>query len=122
MKFYLKIILIALILYFGGPHFGWWWIAVSAFIGGGLIKTSGVRSFFSGAFGVGIVWLWMSLKIDIETGSILTQKIAVLFKVGHQGFIIGLTVLLGSMVGALSAWTGHNFRKLFDRPRRGYYR
>jgi len=122
MKFYLKIILIALIVYFGGPYFGWWWIVISAFIGGGLIKTSGTRSFFAGAFGVGIVWLWLTLKVDISTGSILTQKIAELFGLGHQGFIIGIAVFIGCIIGALSAWTGHNFRKLFEKRRRGYYR
>ena len=122
MKFFLKIILIALIVYFGGPHFGWWWIAISAFIGGGLLKTSGIRSFFAGAFGVGIIWLWLSLKNDLATDSILTQKIAELFNLGHPGFIIGITVIIGSIVGALSAWTGHNFRKLFEKRRRGYYR
>jgi hypothetical protein len=122
MKFFLKIIVIGLILYFGGPHFGWWWIAVSAFIGGALIKTSGVRSFFAGAFGVGLIWLWMALKIDIATESILTDKIAELFSVSHRWIIIGITVVVGSIVGALSSWTGHNFRKLFERKRRGYYR
>jgi len=123
MKFYLKIIVIGLILYYGGPHFGWWWIAVSAFIGGALLKTSGVQSFFAGAFGVGLIWLWLALKIDIATNSILTDKIAELFNVGHKGIIIGITVVIGSIIGALSAWTGHNFRKLFEgRRRKGYYR
>jgi len=122
MKFLIKVIIIGVIVYFGGPYFGWWWIAVAAFLGGVLVKTSGVQSFFAGVFGVGIVWLWLTLKIDIATGSILTQKIAELFKLGHSSFIIGATVLVGSLVGALSAWTGHNFRKLIEaRRRKGYY-
>ena len=122
MRFFIKVVIIAVLVYFGGPHFGWWWIAVSAFIGGAIMKSTGFQSFFAGAFGVGLVWLWMALKIDIATESILTQKIADMFNLGHNGFIIGITVLIGSIVGALSCWTGHNFRKLFESGRkRGYY-
>lgn len=109
-------------VYFGGPHFGWWWIAVSAFIGGAIIKSSGVQSFFAGAFGVGLIWLWMTLRIDIATESILSQKIADMFSLGQVGFIIGITVIIGGLVGAISCWAGHNFRKLFESGRkRGYY-
>lgn len=123
MKFLIKVILIGLIVFFGAPHFGWWWIAIAAFLGGVILKTSGVQSLFAGAFGVGIVWLWMALKIEHSTGSILTQKFAELFNLSHGEFIIGITVLIGSLVGALSCWTGHNFRKLFEGKRsRGYYR
>ena len=122
MRFFVKVIIIAAMVYFGGPHFGWWWIAISAFIGGAIVKSSGVQSFFAGAFGVGLIWLWMILKIDIATESILTQKIADLFRLGHAGFIIAITVIVGGLVGAISCWTGHNFRKLFEGRQRGYYR
>jgi hypothetical protein len=122
MRFIIKVIFIAAMVYFGGPHFGWWWIAISAFLGGAIIKSTGFQSFFAGIFGVGLVWLWMVLKIDIATGSILTQKIADMFNLGHEGFIIGISVFLGALVGAISCWTGHNFRKLFESRKRGYYR
>ena len=123
MKFIIKVIIIGIIVYLGGPYFGWWWIAVAAFSGGALLKTSGVQSFFAGAFGVGLVWLWMILKIDIETGSIFSRKMAELLNLGNTGFILGITILMGSLVGALSSWTGHNFRKLLESRRpRGYYR
>jgi len=122
MRFFFKLVIIGLLVYFGGPHFGWWWIAVSAFIGGVLVKSTGFQSFFSGAFGVGLVWLWMTLKIDLETGSILTQKMAEMFKLGQGGLLIAITVVVGGLVGAISSWTGHNFRKLFEGRQRGYYR
>jgi hypothetical protein len=122
MKFTAKVILIAFLIYFIGPHVAWWWIAIFAFIGGALIKTSGVQSFFAGAFGLGFGWIWTIMKIDISTSSILTDKIADLFSLGHRGLIIGLTIIIGSLVCALSAWTGHNFRKLFENRRRGYYK
>jgi len=121
MRFFIKIVIIAALVYFGGPHFGWWWIAVSAFIGGAILKSTGFQSFFAGAFGVGLIWLWMALKIDMTTESILTQKIADMFNLGQAEFLIGITVLIGSLVGALSCWTGHNFRKLFEGRKRGAY-
>ena len=123
MRLFIKIIFISLIVYFGGLYAGWWWIAVAAFLGGLLIRTSGVQSFFTGFIGVGMVWLWLILKTDMATESILTEKMARLFEIGPSLMIIILSVFVGSLVGALAAWTGHNLRKLIDARRyRGYYR
>lgn len=122
MRFTAKVILIGLLIYFVEPHVGWWWIAVASFLGGALIKTTGFQSFFAGIFGVGIIWLWMMLRIHIATESILTEKMADLLMLGHSGLLIGLTLFTGGLVGAVSCWTGHNFRKLIEsRKRRGYY-
>lgn len=122
MRFFIKAIFIGLLAYFGELYFDWWWIAVAAFFGGSVYKTSGAQSFFSGAFGIGIVWLWAAARIDSSTESILTRKIAELFGLGHGVAIILITMLIGSLMGAIAAWTGHNLRKLIDsRQRRGYY-
>ena len=123
MKLLVKIILIALLVYFGELYLPWWSISIAAFLGGLFIKTKGVHALFAGFLGVAIIWLWISVRIDIETQSILTNKIAQLANSDNKYLVIAATALLGGLVGGISAWTGHNFRKLFEgRGSRGYYK
>ena len=123
MKFLFKVILIAVLVYIGELYLPWWSIAIAGFLGGMSVKTKGVNSLFAGVLGVGIIWLWIAIRIDIETQSILTNKMAQLVNSNSKYVVIVSTGLLGGIVGGLSAWTGHNFRKLFEnRKSGGYYR
>lgn len=122
MKFLIKFILISILTIILEQFLPWWSIALAAFTGGLIIKSRGINAFLAGALGVGLVWLWLSWRIDYQTDSLLTVKMAGLFKVENKNLLIAITVLLGSMTGAFSAWTGHNFRKLFEKKKRqGYY-
>jgi len=121
MKFLLKFIVIGILTYLFEQFFPWWSIAIAAFLGGMIFKTRGLNSFLAGALGVGLVWLWFVWRIDYETDSILTAKIAMLFQLENKNFLIAFTVLLGSLIGALSAWSGYNFRSLFEKKKRGGY-
>jgi hypothetical protein len=122
MKFLIKFILIALLTVLFEQFLPWWSIALAAFLGGLIIKTKGINAFLAGALGVGLVWIWVAWRIDFRTDSILTAKMAGLFQMENKNLMIALTVLIGSVVGAFSAWTGHNFRSLFEKKKReGYY-
>lgn len=122
MKFLAKVILIGILTYILEQFLPWWSIALAAFLGGIIFKTRGLNAFLAGALGVGLIWLWIAWRIDYETDSILTIKIAGIFKLENKNLLIAITVLLGSFTGAFLAWTGHNFRKLFEkRSREGYY-
>lgn len=122
MKFLIKFIFIALLTVLFEQFLPWWSIALAAFLGGLVIKTKGINAFLAGALGVGLVWIWVAWRIDFQTDSILTAKMAGLFQMENKNLMIALTVLIGSIVGAFSAWTGHNFRSLFEKKKReGYY-
>jgi hypothetical protein len=122
MKFLLKFIVIGILAYLFEQILPWWSIGLAAFLGGMIFKSRGLNAFLAGALGVGLVWLWIAWRIDYETNSILTNKIAALLQLENKNFLIAITVLLGSIVGALSAWTGYNFRSLFEKKQReGYY-
>jgi hypothetical protein len=122
MKFLAKVILIGILTYIFEQFLPWWSIALAAFLGGIIFKTRGLNAFLAGALGVGLIWLWIAWRIDYQTDSILTIKIAGIFKLENKILLIAITVLLGSFIGAFIAWTGHNFRKLLEkRPRKGYY-
>lgn len=122
MKFIVKFIIIAILTVLFEIFLPWWSIALAAFLGGLIVKSRGINAFLAGALGVGLVWLWVAWRIDYVTDSILTEKMAQLFRIENKNLMIGITVLLGSIVGAFAAWTGHNFRSLFEKKRReGYY-
>ena len=122
MKFLIKFIFIALLTVLFEQFLPWWSTALAAFLGGLVIKTKGINAFLAGALGVGLVWIWVAWRIDFQTDSILTAKMAGLFQIENKNLMIALTVLIGSSVGAFSAWTGHNFRSLFAKKKReGYY-
>ena len=122
MKFLIKFISIALLTVLFEQFLPWWSIALAAFLGGLVIKSRGINAFLAGALGVGLVWLWVAWRIDYQTESILTAKMAGLFQMENKNMMIALTVMIGSIVGAFSAWTGHNFRSLFEKGKReGYY-
>jgi hypothetical protein len=122
MKFLLKVIIIAVLVYLLEKILPWYSIAIAAFTGGFMFKTKGINAFLAGALGVGLIWLWASFRIDYTTNSILTVKMAEIFQLPNKNILIAVTALIGSIVGAFSAWTGHNFRSLFEkRKRKGYY-
>lgn len=121
MRFFIKLILTGLLCYFILPHTPWWMLAVIAFVVSLFIKSTAWGSFFSGFLGVGIIWLWSAWMIDHDTHSILTTKIATLFTLNNPIYLIGITSLLGGIVGAFASLTGHNLIKLFEKKRSGYY-
>ncbi len=123
MKFLVKCILIGILTYVFEQFLPWWSLAIAAFLGGMIINTRGLNAFLAGALGVGLVWLWIAWRIDYQTDSILTIKIARILQLENKNLLLAITVLLGSLVGAFAAWTGHNFRSLFiKKSREGYYR
>lgn len=122
MKFLAKFIIIGILTYLFEQFLPWWSIALAAFMGGMIFKSRGLNAFLAGALGVGLVWLGVAWLIDYQTDSILTSKIAGILKLENKNLIIAITVLLGSLIGGFSAWTGYNFRSLFEKKsREGYY-
>ncbi len=122
MKFLVKFIIIGILTYVFEQFLPWWSIALAAFLGGMIFKTRGLNAFLAGALGVGLIWLWFAWRIDYQTDSILTIKIAGILQLENKNLLIAITVLLGSIIGAFSAWTGYNFRSLFEKKsRKGYY-
>jgi len=63
--------------------------------------------------GIGLLWLIMAWKIDVETESIISTKIAILFKFEDNNMLILMTGAIGALIGALGALTGNSFRQIF---------
>lgn len=123
MKFIAKIILTASLCYVAELFFPWWTVAVCAFAVNVFLPTKGFNAFLSGFLGVGLLWLVFAWLIDMETSSLLTEKISTLFTLSNSTLLVALTGLVGGLVGGFAAMSGSMFRNLrqSEEPKSSYY-
>lgn len=86
--------------------FPWWTLVPGAFAVGYWFGNNGWVSFFAGMLGVGLLWFLTALFIDIQTQSILTEKVARLFPTKTPSLLFLLTALIGGLPGGFAALTG----------------
>lgn len=113
MKLLFKIILILLLTIVLQQFLPWWVIAVAAFAVTFSMKSSAIQSFTVGFVAIALLWLALAWWIDSTTNSILTSKIAILFKVEKVGILLLATTLVGGIVGGFGGLCGHYCRKVF---------
>lgn len=106
MRFWLAVLLIALLSAAVEYFLPWWSVAVVCLVVSLFVTQTGGRAFWMGFLGVGIFWLVMVLLRDIPNEHILSTRMAALFHLpGHWAFIL-VTVLIGALVGGLSSLLG----------------
>ena len=114
MRSFLQILSIAMLAYFAELLFPWWIITVAAFLILTIIPAkSSFEAFIKGFAGIGLLWLFLSWDIDVETESILTEKVSGLFHLTNSVYLIFITTLTGGITGGLAGWTGYAFRNTF---------
>ena len=107
MRFFLAVILTALLSFIAGLQFQWWSIAIIAFLVALFIGQSIGRSFLSGFLGIFLLWFIVALWIDTKNENILSHKIAQLFPLGGSSLLLILvTAFIGALVGGLAAMSG----------------
>ncbi len=121
MKFILKLFLITITCYFLLEEYPWWTVIVIAFIVSVTIKTNGFSSFSSSFLAIAGLWFYKAYTIDMETNSLLTNKIAELFMINNAFLIIIITALIGGLAAGFGGLTGHTFIKLFEKKKTHYY-
>ena len=84
----------------------WWTLALGAFVGGYVFGNNGWVSFLSGFLAVGLLWFSTALFIDIQTQSILTEKVARIFPTKTPALLFLLTAIIGGLPAGFAALTG----------------
>ncbi len=84
----------------------WWSVAVISFIVSLLVNARPGSSFLMGFLGVALLWLLVSFWHDVANDHILSTRMAMLFHLPNYSLFILVTVLIGGLVGGLSAWAG----------------
>jgi hypothetical protein len=98
IKFFVSMVLIALLSFICGLFLPWWTIAVAAFVVSALIPQRPLLSFTSGFLALFLLWGLLALYIDLANNSILSTRVAGVLPL--QGSSIALIVVTG-FVGAL---------------------
>lgn len=112
MKFFVSLLLTAVVSFVFGLYLPWWSIALAAFLVHVLIPQNPGRSFFSGFAGVFLLWGGLAWWIDSENNSILSQKIAQVLPLdGSVMLLIFVTAFVGALVAGFAALTGSYVRK-----------
>lgn len=112
MKFFVAILLTALLSFAIGFYMGWWSIALAAFVVAAFIRQNPGKAWLSGFLGVFLLWAVLAWVIDVKNQGILAQKIAVLFPLGGSVFLLILiTAFVGALVAGFAALTGSYLRK-----------
>lgn len=112
MKFFVALILTALLAFIAGLYLPWWSIAIVAFVVALLIHQKAVKAFFSGFLGLFLLWSVLAKWIDLKNESILSARIAELLGIGtHPFLLVLLTGLAGGLVAGLAAMNGSYLRR-----------
>lgn len=88
--------------------FGPWWVCIPiALIIEAIFGKHKEFAFFSGFYGVCIPWLLYALYQDQLNDSLLSVRIAALFKLPQFGFVLVIiTGLIGGVAGGIGSLTG----------------
>ena len=111
MKVFLQILSIAVISYFSEQLFPWWSIAVVSFAVL-IISPAGSpgTAFITGFTAIAVLWLILAWTIDLETGGLLSGKVADLFHIGSRAGLILVTAFTGGLAG----WSAYALRNSFS--------
>jgi len=115
MKFLLLFVLSGLTAFFLGPYLPHWGLMLAISVLAAIVGGKGLSAFVSAALAVGLVWLLVPVSIMLQTGSDLPDKMARIMGMDHVFFLMGVTSLIGSLIGGLAAFMGNRFRRLFQK-------
>ncbi len=122
MKIIIKILLMAGIAYFTLLALPWWSLVAITFAVSVVIPSNDFGAFLSGFIGIGLLWLVLAWKIDIETDSILSQKIADLFPVGGDTTTLVIVAgFVGGISGGFGSLSGNLLRKIWMKKKSSLY-
>jgi hypothetical protein len=105
MKFFVSILLMALLAFASGLYLPWWSIAIASFVVAVLIVQRPLWSFVAGFIAVFVLWLLLVMRINAANDGILAHRIGLLIGVGESVLIL-IAALIGGIVGGLGALTG----------------
>ena len=107
---FVLILLVSLLAQFFLP---WWSIALVCFAAAFWKAQYGGQAFLAGFLAIGLTWLGAALFWHLVTDGLLSEKVAAMFTVDSPWILMAATVLLGGIVGGVSALSGYLVRRLW---------
>lgn len=107
MKFFLSLILIALLSYALCLFLPWWSIAIAAFVIAVFIPQRPLPSFLAGFLSLFLFWGIFSWYISFANHDILAHRISMLIlKMDEPILLVLLTAFIGAVVAGFAALAG----------------
>ena len=114
MKFFISILLTALLSFALCLFLPWWVIAIAGFVVAYAIPQKAGVSFVAGFLALFFLWAGLSFWMSAANNHLLAHKISLLFiKVDNPILLIVITGIIGGLVAGLGSLTGRLSRKLF---------
>ena len=108
---FISTILIAIVFSFFLP---WWSVMLAAFIAGLLINLKKAAVFFIPFIAIGLFWSVYAFILSSSNDFIMAKKIAVLFPLGGNPYVLILvTGLIGGLAAGVAGILGNQFKNLF---------
>ncbi len=112
MKFFVALILTALLGYVAPLYSVWWTFALTSFIVALSVPQKPLVALASGFLGVFLLWLVMIIMIDSSNDHLLSGKMAYILPFnGSAVVLILLSAFIGGLVSGFAALAG-NFARL----------
>lgn len=112
MKFFISILLLAILSFAACLFFPWWSIALVAFIVAAIIPQRPGASFLSGFISLFLLWGALSFWLSFNNEHLLAQKVSLLIlKINNPYLLILVTAFIGAIVAGFAALTASFLRK-----------
>lgn len=122
MRFIFLTILTVILVVFLNPVAPFWVVMIGIGMLSALIYPNGIGGFLGGGLGLGLTWLGLSIYLGITTSSSLPDRMGDLMGLGSGMTLIGLTGVVGFLLGAFSGWTGVLFRNMLQKSPENVYK
>ncbi|HMK26647.1 MAG TPA: hypothetical protein VK483_11525 [Chitinophagaceae bacterium] len=111
MKFFVAVILTALLAFISGLFLPWWDIAVTSLLMALLVHQKAGKAFLAGFLGVFLLWAGIAWWIDMKNNGVLSKKIASILPLGGNAILlIIVTGFIGGLVAGFAAMSGSFLR------------
>ena len=114
MKFFVSVLLTALLSFAFCLFLPWWVIAIAGFAVAFAIPQKAGLSFVAGFLALFFLWAGLSFWMSAANNHLLAHKISMLFlKLDNPFLLIAVTGLIGGLVAGFGSLTGRLTRKFF---------
>lgn len=122
MRFIFLTLLTAILVVFLNPVAPYWLVMLGIGMLSALVYPNGIGGFLGGGLGMGLTWVGQSIYLGITTGSPLPDRMGELMGMGSGMTLVGITGILGFLLGSFSGLTGVLFRKALQKAPNNVYK
>jgi hypothetical protein len=115
MKFALLFVTSVLVWMLLGFWLPYWAIMAVLFLVAVFVRANQITAFMAIGLGVGAVWLFFPLYLWLTTDSQLPMRMSEIFGLKNSTYLLGITGLIGFLLGGFSGLTGNLLGNIFHR-------